>query len=241
MSEVPGPGLRRDDPRGLAHALAARLKAEIVAGELTPGDQVPSEAELGRTFEVSRGVVREAVSQLRAEGIVETFQGRGTYIAATGPTSRAAPGTPITVDLSVSRNARDLMELRLGIEPQSAALAASRHTATDIAGIDRALADFDDAIGSGTSTITADFALHLSIAVASSNPLIVAVISALGSQAVLLQRASLHDELDVISPEHGHLLQHEHRQIRSAVARGDVEGARAAMFSHLARSLSGLT
>lgn len=79
----PGGPLRRDDPRGLAHAVAARLRTAIADGALTPGAKVPSEAQLSRGYEVSRTVVREAVSQLRAEGLVETFQGRGSFIAAT--------------------------------------------------------------------------------------------------------------------------------------------------------------
>ena len=62
----PGGPLRRDDPRGLAHAVAARLRTAIADGALTPGAKVPSEAQLSRGYEVSRTVVREAVSQLRA-------------------------------------------------------------------------------------------------------------------------------------------------------------------------------
>ncbi len=240
MNDNPGSGLRRDDPRGLSHALAVRLKSDIAAGHLVSGDQVPSEAELGRTYGVSRTVVREAVSQLRAEGLVETFHGRGSYIAAASALPKASSGEPFTVDLSVSHSARDMMELRRGIETEAAALAARRHSPSDIMSIDRALTDFDDAVAAHSSTIAADFAIHLGIAVASGNPLIISLISALGSQSVLLQRASLHDDVDVTSREHGQLLQYEHRQIRNAIARGDVEGARSAMFSHLARSLSGI-
>ncbi|MFT0848642.1 FCD domain-containing protein [Actinomycetaceae bacterium L2_0104] len=241
MNENGGSHLRRNDPRGLSHALAVRLKSEIAAGHLAAGDRVPSEAELGRAYEVSRTVVREAVSQLRAEGLVETFQGRGSFIAAAGPlTGRGDDVESFTLDLSASRSARDVMELRLGLETQAAALAARRHRAIDLAGIDRALADFEHAVATQSSTIAADFAIHRAIAVASGNSLIVEIISALGSQSVLLQRASLHEEADVISPGHGELLRHEHRQIGDAISRGDSEGARAAMFTHLARSMAAL-
>ncbi len=240
MNENTGSHLRRDDPRGLSHALAVKLKADVAAGNLIPGDRVPSEAELGRTYGVSRTVVREAVSQLRAEGLVETFQGRGSFIAAARAFSLAASDGAFAVDLSVSHSAQDLMELRRGVETEAAALAALHHSPADIAGIDRALADFDHAVAQRSSTISADFEIHLGVAMASGNPLIVSLMSALGSRAVLLQRASLHDEMDVVSEQHGLLLQHEHRQIRDAIARGDAEGARAAMFSHLARSLAGI-
>lgn len=239
MDDNVGSRLRRDDPRGLSHALAVRLKADVAAGNLVPGDQVPSEAELGRTYSVSRTVVREAVSQLRAEGLVETFQGRGSFIAAASSFSPMAEG-PFTVDLSISHSAQDLMELRRGVETEAAALAAVRHSPVDITSIDRALADFEDAVAQRRSTIAADFDIHLGVAMASGNPLVVSLMSALGSQAVLRQRASLHEDMDVVSEQHGRLLQYEHRQIRDAIARGDAEGARAAMFSHLARSLAGI-
>ena len=241
MNENGGSRLRRDGPRGLSHSLAVRLKSEIAAGNLAAGDRVPSEAELGRTYEVSRTVVREAVSQLRAEGLVETFQGRGSFIAAAGPMAgRGDDAESFTLDLSASRSARDVMELRLGLETQAAVLAAQRHRAIDLTGIDRALADFEHAVATRNSTIAADFAIHRAVAVASGNSLIVEIISALGSQSVLLQRASLDEETDVMSLEHGELLRHEHRQIRDAIARGDSEGARAAMFTHLARSIAAL-
>ncbi len=240
MNEKAKSSLRRDDPRGLSHALAVRLKSAIAAGDLASGDRVPSEAELGRTYDVSRTVVREAVSQLRAEGLVETYQGRGSYIATSNSAAPTKASQPLMVDLSVSRSARDIMELRRGVEPESAALAASRRCDADLISIDRALADFEHAVDTQSSTIAADFALHCAIAMASGNPLIVSLISALGTEAVLLQRASLHEEVDVSAARHGELLRFEHRQIRDAVARGDAEAARAAMFSHLSRSLASI-
>lgn len=240
MSTSVIPQLRRDDPLGLGHALAACLKSSIVAGELGAGDRVPSEAQLGRTYDVSRTVVREAVSQLKAEGLVETFQGRGSFVASAGPARSESNTEPLIVDLSVSRSARDIMELRRGFEPESAALAAGRRTDSDLVRIDAALADLENAIETGTSTIAADFAVHRAIATASGNPLVLSLISALGTQGVLLQRASLHDDVDVVSDQHGNLLRFEHRQIRDAVARGDAEGARATMFSHLSRSLGSI-
>ncbi|MGO1591054.1 MAG: FadR/GntR family transcriptional regulator [Ancrocorticia sp.] len=239
MKEPTGP-LLREDHRGLSHAVAVRLKSDIAIGKLAPGDKVPSEAELGRSYEVSRTVVREAVSQLRAEGLVETYQGRGTFIAAASVPHNDADVHGLSIDLSVSRSAEDIMELRLGIEPHAAFLASKRYRVADLASLDRALMDFEEAVAHGASTISADFAIHRSIAVASSNPLIIAIISALGSQAVLLQRASIHEGTNVLAPEHGDLLRHEHRQIRNAIARRDSDGARAAMITHLTRSMSAL-
>ena len=240
--------LRRDDPRGLAHALTVQLKNNISEGRTCPGDKVPSEAELGKIYSVSRTVVREAISQLRAEGLIETFQGRGSFVAR--PPVQDTPGIPpadgprfglLTIDLSTIRDVHDLTELRLGIEPQSSALAAVRHSPEDILRIDRALSDFNHGVESRASTIAADFEIHMSIANASGNPFISSLMSAIGSQAVFLQRLNLHEDINPISTEHTQLVQVEHRQIRDAIAANDQERARAAMFNHLSRSLSSVS
>ena len=62
--------------------VVAGLKDKILAGDLAPGAKLPSESELIEEYAVSRTVVREAVTRLRAEGLVETQQGRGSFVLA---------------------------------------------------------------------------------------------------------------------------------------------------------------
>ena len=231
--------LRRDDPRGLAHAVAARLRSAIADGALAPGARVPSEAQLSRGYEVSRTVVREAVSQLRAEGLVETFQGRGSFIAAT-PGAAGGRADDGGIVLPARRSARDVMELRLAIECEAAALAARRRTRAQVEVLDRALADLREAVRTGGSVVGPDWAIHMAVAVASGNPLLIGVMEGLGAQSVLRHRASLDDDVDLVDPEHGALLVHEHAAIRDAVVRGDADAARSAVRVHLGRSLASL-
>lgn len=61
--------------------LVGIVKRNISAGMLTTGDLLPSEAEMCRTFEISRSTVRQAIGALEAEGLVVRKQGRGTYVA----------------------------------------------------------------------------------------------------------------------------------------------------------------
>jgi len=70
-------------PRSLTQMLIEQLSAQIMAGELKPGAQLPTEPELIAAAGVSRTVVREAVSALRAEGLVVTRQGVGAFVAET--------------------------------------------------------------------------------------------------------------------------------------------------------------
>ena len=72
------PGLK------LADQVARQLEARIRAGNLQPGQKLPTEAELVQQLEVSRTVVREAVSQLKSRNLVESRQGSGVFVKAAG-------------------------------------------------------------------------------------------------------------------------------------------------------------
>jgi len=65
------------------------LRAEIISGQLAPGQQLPTEDELGATYELSRGTVRKAIEQLEAERLIRTEQGIGSFVSSVHP--RAIP------------------------------------------------------------------------------------------------------------------------------------------------------
>ncbi|SCG64042.1 GntR family transcriptional regulator [Micromonospora halophytica] len=73
-------------PRSFAEQLADVLRAKIDSGEWQPGHKLPGEVTLAQTYDVARGTVRAALDQLREEGRVVTFTGRGTFVTpeATG-------------------------------------------------------------------------------------------------------------------------------------------------------------
>jgi GntR family transcriptional regulator len=73
--------LSLDSDIPLYSQLVSIVKRNISAGTLSPGDLLPSEAELCRTFDISRSTVRQAIGTLEAEGLVVRKQGRGTFVA----------------------------------------------------------------------------------------------------------------------------------------------------------------
>ena len=75
------PPLRRR-PRGLVTEIVGTLEGEIRSGALPLGQKLPTEAEIMARFEVSRTVVREALSRLQASDLVETRHGIGTFVNA---------------------------------------------------------------------------------------------------------------------------------------------------------------
>src|SRR5688572_9078152 len=141
ISNLPGPGKLRllqplRPPRNLMEEVVARIAGEIRSGRLAPGARLPTEQQLMEAMGVSRTVVREAVAALRAEGLVTTRQGSGAFVSA--DTSRV----PFRIDpdgLVSIEHVLDVMELRLAIEVEAAALAAERITPERLAPIGRAL------------------------------------------------------------------------------------------------------
>src|SRR5690606_34363118 len=76
----------RGSARGLTGELVLRLTEQIQDGTIRKGEKLPTESALMEAYQVSRTVVREAISQLRASGLVETQQGRGSFVL-TAPSS----------------------------------------------------------------------------------------------------------------------------------------------------------
>jgi DNA-binding GntR family transcriptional regulator len=84
-----GDTLDFDNPQQPSRQLAANLRGKITSGELAVGDQLPSVRELAKTYDVAIGTVQQALRQLRDEGLVVTWQGRGTYVTSRQPASES--------------------------------------------------------------------------------------------------------------------------------------------------------
>ena len=166
--------------------MVAGLKDKILAGDLAPGAKLPSEAELVEEYAVSRTVVREAVTRLRAEGLVETQQGRGSFVLAVPEASS------FSVEASAIRTHADvlaMLDFRIGVESEAAALAAAHHTDDDVAAIEEAMSGFTRAGHEGA--VEADFAFHLAIARATGNRFYVDLLGSLGPMMIMLPRTRL--------------------------------------------------
>jgi DNA-binding FadR family transcriptional regulator len=219
------------------HRVVADLKGRILAGELSPGARLPSESRLVADYDVSRTVAREAVSRLQAEGLVETFQGRGSFVLSLPP-----PST-FTLESAAIRNQNDVLDMidfRIGIECEAAALAAARVTPASGQEITAVLAAL--VVSAPDRAVQDDFAFHHAIAQATGNRFFVDLIDALGPMAIMLQRTQLEPVDTDIAGTPFDRLQREHEAVAAAVVAGDVETARAAMRVHLGntrRRLSG--
>ena len=114
--------------RNLTADLAADLRNRIVDGVIQPGEKLPSENTLISEFGVSRTVVRAALTRLQAEGLVETERGRGSFALtppADGPPARRERGRWPAME-----DRLHLLDFRIGVETEAAALAAARNPRT---------------------------------------------------------------------------------------------------------------
>src|SRR6476469_10554920 len=118
--------------RKLSRGLFEQLAEQIKSGRLAPGARLPTEQELTRAARVSRTVVREAVAALRAEGLVITRQGVGAFVA---PEPQHSPFRLEPEKLRSLADIIDVMELRLGVEIESAGLAAERASKAEVRAI----------------------------------------------------------------------------------------------------------
>jgi GntR family transcriptional repressor for pyruvate dehydrogenase complex len=226
---LPPPPARRRS-RSLALALVDALGQRIRDGRLAIGDKLPTESAVMAEFGVSRTVVREAISRLQAAGLVETRHGIGTFVLGPGAEEnfRIVPEQMATI-LDVIA----VLELRMGLEAEAAALAAKRHSTANLQGLREAQAAFGRAIEEGSDTVAPDVQFHMEIARATQNPHYAELMGYLGT--LLIPRARLDTARFAGEGGREYLLrvQAEHDSILAAISNRDVDAARAAMRTHL--------
>jgi len=217
-------------PGRLADQLYEEILAWIVRGAVRPGEKLPSETALGQQFNVSRPVVREALSRLQADGVVNCRRGSGSYV-------QHRPKREF-FDLAPIGGIADLMrcfEYRVAVEAAAAALAATRRTAQDLQAIGEALQGMADAIEHGRVGTEADIQFHQAIAAATKNRLFESTLASLADYTLaginvarnLSLRANKQQLLRV---------QQEHQRIFDAIVAQDADAARDAMQTHLSNA-----
>jgi DNA-binding FadR family transcriptional regulator len=207
------------------------IKKLIVDGTLRPGDRLPIEKDLAEALGVSRGPLREGVRALSMMGVLETRQGDGTYVTALDSSLLLAP-MGFVVDLQDHSGAHHLHAVRRMLETQAAGLAATRISDEALTAADdllrRTEAELTDGVLSHEALIDNDIAFHRVIAQASGNPVLAALIEALGGRTTRdrLWRSISQEGADEAT--HG-----EHRGILAALAAHDPDRARIRMATHL--------
>lgn len=233
--------------RRLYQQIADQLRAMIDRGEIEPGGTLPSERELSIQFGVSRTSVREALIALEVIGLVVVRGGSGVVVRpnaaaprGTGPVLQEAAaqrrwevdpelGTGAAFDVEVPPFS--LLEARRLVEPEAAALAATRASEEQLSGIraayDRNVADNI----AGSRTHSGDRLFHIRIAEASGNPAYALLVRHLlgHKYGAMFQRLQ-----ELYTPEDmAHRSEEEHRKVLAALQSRNESAARRAMRNHL--------
>ena len=217
----------------LADLVIGALRKRISAGEYRAGTRLPTERQMTTIFGVSRTVIREAIAALSAGGLLQSRQGAGVFVVADAASPFTAIGANPSNKVSVAIN---VLEVRMGIEIESAGLAALRRSNSQDAAIQEAWNEFERLLKLGTPTGKTDFAFHRAIAAATNNPFYVDVLDALGSRTIPCDVASPWGTESVLTYEYQAGLQREHLAILKAISAQDADGAREAMRQHLSLS-----
>lgn len=215
--------------RSLVKGLVTEIRSHIESGKIRIGDKLPSEAALTEKHGVSRTVVREAVAALRSEGLVQSRQGAGVFVVGT---QSAFPLPFDAVNSEKLSSLVEMMEFRIAVEAESAALAAQRRSLAQAAKINEALQAFDAAESTGSATGPLDLEFHLSVAQATNNPRFEEFLKMLGSNAIPRSRLAKNGELSGDFAYQSQL-KTEHHRIASAILSQNSTEARLAMHEHL--------
>ena len=210
----------------LYEQIVRQIEESILKGALKAGDQLPAERDLAQQFGVSRTAVREAVKVLREKGLVEAYSGRGTFI--TDGTSQAIrQSLDLMMKIGQPDGSTQLAEVREILEPEIAALAATRVEEQHLTAMREAIAVMDRARQDADAFIEADLDFHLSLAEAAANPIILSLIDSIVG---LLREQRMRIFYTDGGPERG---QFHHKRILEAIEQRDPERAREAMRAHL--------
>jgi len=189
------------------------------SGRYRVGERLPSEWELVERLSVGRSAVREAMRELATLDLVEIRPGRGTFVRSLRPDLLVRPDRLRSeVDRAVQL---EFLEARMIIEPEAAALAATRATASDLERLAHDIACLREAVLAGFRP-PEDLGFHLDVVRATRNSALVRLAGAIVS--FYERDQAIPTERDVV----------EHGEVLAAIQGGDGDAARAAMRHHLA-------
>ncbi|WNJ87877.1 FadR/GntR family transcriptional regulator [Bosea sp. 685] len=225
---------KEDGPRrgqvSLGQEVYGSIRDKISSGEFARGNLLPREDELAQSYGVSRTVLREALTRLRHDGLIESKRGTGNRVLEGRSTTifEAAPAHSIA-DLEAC------YEFRFGVEPEIAALAAARADQKALKLIEESARQLEAIVASGHLGPEHDLAFHAAIAKAAGNAYYIQTIAAIAKPVEIgLKVAAMLSADDAVRRLTPTIT--EHRAIVSAIEARNPAAARTAMQEHIRAS-----
>ena len=202
----------------------SRLSKKIKNGTYQRGDKLPTENELTEHYGVSRNTIRGAISKLAILGLVETVQGKGTFVTNRDMGTKIDNLVPLF--FSGTNDYLSIIQLRGAVETLSARLAAVAATQNDIRELEKIVSDLESHKDDLEYYSKADIQFHAILAEIGKNPLVISLLSMI--------RSVLDDVLSDFIMEFGNTEGHRaHKRILEAIMDADADAAAAAMDKHI--------
>ncbi|WP_353854533.1 FadR/GntR family transcriptional regulator [Bacillus sp. Bos-x628] len=210
--------------------IADAIAESIRTGDLLPGEKLDSVQALSESFRVSRSAVREALSALKAIGLIEMKQGEGTYVKRFDPDQLTFCVSPAF--LMKQKDVAQLLEVRSMIETGVVKKAALLRTDDDLDRLREALEQMKQAEVQQEIGEKADLAFHHALARASQNDLLKALMNQVST---LLVEAMRETRKVVLFSQQVSIRQlyKDHEKIYQAVIAKQPDEAEKAMMTHL--------
>ena len=220
--------LKPVNPKKISDQVFDQLRELITRGEFKPGDQLMTERELSTAMNVSRTSIRNAIAKLVTIGLLENRQGQGTFVRIPGsheknPLAAAMTGQNVRLE--------DLLEVRLGLECNAAALAARRALDEDIRFMEKSIEEMSVEIREGRTGAEADVSFHMAIAYAAKNPVQVYLMRNFYNLLFYGIKENLYYLYQ--DAERIEAIQKQHNEIFQAISHHDQEKSYSAMKTHI--------
>ena len=224
---------KKETGKLLTRAVEKKIIKIIKENYMQPGDKLRNEYELAELLNVSRGTIREAIKSLVSRNILEVRQGAGTFVSNKNGVPEDPLGLTFISDIKEDKKvALDLLDIRLMLEPEIAALAAVKGTPKQIKTMLEQCKIVEELIEKGEDYREADILFHKRIAQCSGNRVIENLIPIINSSVSL----TINVTEDVFRQN----TYKEHRAVAEAIASGDSLGAKCAMIVHLNTNRRGI-
>lgn len=211
--------LSRVHPTNIPASVADQLRRQIRDGRLRPGDRLPGNRELTAIFGVSMGSIREAISTLVSEGLIETRAGRGTFVAQRAdllPPFARVDGRPLD-----RKQVEELVEAREVLELQLVAMAAQRASAEQLARLAAIVERMQSGVADPAAFAAADIEYHLALAEAAGNRFLLGAMANI--RQLLKRELELSAEVGVRRHRDLQFSVDSHRRVLDAIEDGDAD------------------
>lgn len=214
----------------LPEQAAGQIRQYIIDRGLKPGDKLPNEFQLAQLCGVGRSTVREAVKLLIFAGQVEVVRGSGTFITESKPVAVPCPPDDDPMGFQadegdLEKRALEFFDVRLILEPEVAAMAASNATYRDCQKLQEIQRELAQCVEDHQDHLQLDIRYHTQIAVCTHNKVIRNLMEIVVTGIPVFIEITRNSFADATVEQH--------RLITEAIAAGDPVGARCAMITHL--------